>query len=65
MTTECPAVVQNGRYSVTEAAKALGCTRQTINAKVRDGILRCGYRRTNGRKFFLGSEIIRYWKSEM
>ena len=59
-----PNVSLNGRYSVTEASALLGIDRKTLRNHALEGRIRFGIRRTNGRKFFCGRELLRYWKSE-
>ena len=53
-----PKAALNSRYTIEEAAELLGI-------HVKQGLLRCGFRRNNRRKFFLGSEIIRFWKAQL
>lgn len=64
ITPEIPRVVLDGRYSTKEAAALLGIDRSTLNRHVRAEKIRFGIRRSNGRKFFYGRELLRYWKSE-
>jgi len=59
-----PAVAITGRYSVSEASKILGIDRKTLYRHTIDGIIKCGFRRANGRRFYTGSEIQRYWKAQ-
>lgn len=51
------------RYSTTEAAELLNVNRTTIARWVERGLLRCGYRRHNNRRFYEGAEIIRFINS--
>ncbi len=53
-----------GRYPIGEAAKKLGIHRDTLRARIKEGTVKCKYRR-NLRKVILGSEIIRFWESTM
>lgn len=62
MTSEEPKVTLNGRYSVREAGEILGVNRCTINRWIACGELMCGVRRTNGRRFIYGRELIRFWE---
>lgn len=63
MTTERPNVTLTGRYPIGEAAKKLGIHRETLRARIKDGTVKCKYRRNNLRKVILGSEIIKFWES--
>ena len=62
MTTTRPDVALTGRYPIGEAAKKLGIHRDTLRARIKDGSVKCKYRRNNLRKIILGSEIIRFWE---
>lgn len=63
MTSVCPNVHPDGRYPVGETCKLLTISRVTLAAYTKAGKIKCGYRRTNGRKFYLGQSIINLWKS--
>lgn len=65
MTTTKPNVDENGKYSIGETAKALEVSRQTVKRYADNGMLKCGIWRHNGRKFFYGSEIIRFWRASL
>ena len=65
MVSHEPKAVLNNRYTIEEAAELLGIHRNTLLRYVKLGLLRCGFRRNNRRKFFLGSEIIRFWKAQL
>lgn len=56
-------IAPTGQYTTTEACGILGVHRTTIYRYVRRGVLRCSYRRGNGRPFFKGSELIRFAKA--
>ena len=60
-----PKVNKEGRYSVDETCAALGISRSTLRRHTNKGVIRCGIRRSNTRKFYTGSEIVRYWKSQL
>lgn len=64
MTSIPPNVVLNAKYSIAEAADLLGVHRNTIRNLTNAKKLKCGTRRYTGRKFYLGSEIIRFWNAE-
>lgn len=58
-----PAVTATGRYSVGQTCSALGIHRNTLRNYTNSGLIKCGFRRESGRKFYLGSEILRFWKA--
>lgn len=63
MVTEEPKILDSGRFSATETAKLLGIHRDTLRKHTESKLIKFGIRRTNGRKFYLGAEIKRYWRS--
>lgn len=65
ITSEEPKVSQTGRYSVTETCGILNISRVTLYRLTNSRFIRCGYRRESGRKFYLGSEILRFWKAQL
>ncbi|WP_159522957.1 helix-turn-helix domain-containing protein [Sunxiuqinia indica] len=60
-----PEVAETGRYSVTETCKILGIHRKTLQRHTDEMAIKCGIRRSNGRKFYKGDEIKRYWKAQL
>ncbi|MBR0493699.1 MAG: helix-turn-helix domain-containing protein [Bacteroidales bacterium] len=58
-----PYVVMNSRYSIDETSRLLGIHRHTLRKYTNRGLIKCGFRRVNGRKFYLGSEILRFWRA--
>ncbi len=65
MTAEIPSVSNTGRYAPKQACMALGISLRTLQIHTKEGKIKCGRRRINGRPFYEGSEIIRYWKSTL
>ena len=63
MTQSLANVRTTGRYSTTEVAGLLGVNRATVARWVQRGLIRCGYRRHNHRRFYEGTEIIRFFNS--
>lgn len=59
-----PQVTDTGRYSVTETAKALNISRHTILNHTNAEFIHCEIRKSNGRKFYYGHEIKRYWRAK-
>lgn len=60
-----PAVAATGRYNITQAAEILGVNRATLRRYTNNGLIKCGFRRESARKFYLGSEILRFWKAQL
>ena len=63
-----PKVDLSGRYSINETCQALGIHRHTLRAYVKAGLIRPYYNRNVKEKVFprtrfLGSEILRFWRS--
>lgn len=65
ITPDEPKVAPTGRYSITDTCKMLGIHRNTLRLYTLAGKIKCGFRRHSGRKFYFGSEILRFWKAEM
>lgn len=63
MSAEEPHVSDCGRYSVKETCEVLGIHRNTLERYRKANVIKCGYRRVSNRKFYLGSEIKRAWRS--
>ena len=63
MTNIEPEVSDNGCYSATEVCTALNIHRNTLRNHTNDGTIRCGIRKANGRKFYTGIEIRKFWKA--
>lgn len=59
-----PKVSDTGRYSVTQTCAVLGIHRSTLSRYTEFGLIRCGFRRGNMRKFYKGSEILRFWRAQ-
>lgn len=60
-----PQVSMTGRYSSKEASMLLGIHRNTLRNYTDNGSIKCGFRRPTARRFYLGSEILRFWKSQL
>lgn len=62
-----PNVAPSGRYSTMETCRALGIHRDTLRTYTEvKKLIKCGVRKFGNRyvKFYLGSEILRFWKSQ-
>jgi len=64
MTSTEPIVAVTGRYSVKDASIILGIDRKTLWRHTTEGQIKSGFRRANRRRFYTGSEILRYWKAQ-
>ena len=60
-----PVVAADGRYSVSQTCTALGIHRNTLQRYTEQGLIKCGFRRESARKFYKGSEIVRFWKAQL
>ena len=60
-----PRVSENGRYSLREACELLGVHKTTMIRWVKEGKIRYGIRRSNYRKFYLGRELVRFWRAQL
>lgn len=65
ITTNEPKVNEGGRYSVMQACEALGIHRNTLRNYTEQGLIKCGFRRETGRKFYVGREIVRFWRAQL
>lgn len=57
---EMPEVKKTSRYTISQAAKALGVHRNTISGYCRQGLIRFNYR-LGSKKLIMGHELIRFW----
>ena len=63
-----PTVSPTGRYSTMETCRALGIHRDTLRTYTETKqLIKFGMRKLGNRyvKFYLGSEILRFWKSQV
>lgn len=63
MTNTEPEVADNGRYSLSETCKVLKLSIKTVLKYTDTGDLKHGIHKHNGRKFYKGSEIKKFWKA--
>lgn len=67
MTAIEPQVAPTGHYSTMETCRLLGIHRDTLRKYTETKkLIKCGLRKLDNRyvKFYLGSEILRFWKSQ-
>lgn len=65
MVNDEPKVSANGRYNITETCRKLGIHRNTLLKYTKLGVIKCGIRRSTAKRFYSGSEIVRFWKSQI
>lgn len=67
MVNEEPKVSPTARFSIGEAAEILGIHRNTLRRHTNVGPagIDCRHRKSNGRKFYTGSDIVKFWKASM
>lgn len=63
MTSLEPEVIDTGRYPSKVTAKILQIHPNTLLNHSKSGQIKCGISKANGRKFYTGSEIKRFWKA--
>lgn len=54
---------RTARYSATQVAELLGCTIRTIANYRLSGKLRARVNRMNGRYYYTGEELQRFWRA--
>lgn len=64
MTNTVPTIDPKARFELREAAAILDVGKASVLRWTSIGRLRCGIKKSNGRKFWTGAELIRFWKSE-
>lgn len=59
-----PDIPPTARLELREAAEALQVDKSTIQRWTNNGKLKYGIKKSNNRKYWLGSDLIKFWKSE-
>lgn len=62
MNFEEPKVSPKSRYDTNATCTLLGVSRKTLRKYTVAGLIKCGLRQCNGRKFYEGSDILKFWK---
>lgn len=62
MNTQEPAVTLTGRYNVKETCKALGISPNTLKKYTQSLAIRVNVRKSTGRKYYIGKDIIAFWR---
>lgn len=65
MNSNMPNVKPVNRYTIDETCELLGLHRNTLRRYTEQGKIKCGVRRCPMKKFYLGSEILRFWKAQL
>ena len=65
ITAEEPNVKATGRYTTTQTCELLSIHRNSLCKYTKMGLIKCGFRRATARKFYLGSEILRFWRAQL
>jgi len=65
MTQNVPNVIPSAHYELKAASEALGITRATLLRYTHNGSISAKTSMANGRKFWLGADILRLWNSCM
>lgn len=65
ITSEEPNVSTTGRYSIRQTCELLSIHRNSLCKYTNMGLIKCGFRKATARKFYLGSEILRFWRAQM
>ena len=63
MTPTEPTCSPTGRYTTNETCAILDISRATLWRLTKAQSIKFGVRKCNGRKFFIGSDIIRLWRA--
>jgi len=63
MTSREPHINPSDLYQLKEAAAILGVAQSTLHRYEKEGICKASIRRTNGRRVWKGSELIRCWRT--
>ncbi len=62
MTSEKAQIDINARYESRDVARLLGVSLSTVEEWTESGYLKCSIRKANGRRIWLGSDILSIWK---
>lgn len=67
MVIDEPKISPTARFSISEAAEILGVHRNTLRRHTNVGPtgIKCSHRKSNGRKFYTGLDIIKFWRASI
>lgn len=63
ITSDEPRVAPTGRYSINDTCRALGIHRNSLRRYTEEGLIKCGFHRCGRKKFYQGTEILRFWRA--
>lgn len=63
MTSSRPQVGDRDLLTATQACRVLGCSLSALRGYVRDGLIPFRVNKSNGRRLFVGRNIIALWRS--
>lgn len=61
MTHECPLISPTASYPIGKAAILLGISPRHLLRLAMEGTVKYTVNRANGKKYFSGKELLRYW----
>lgn len=64
MTNTIPDIPDAGRYSIKETCTLLKISRSLLYSHINDELITPGTRPINGRKYFTGAEIKRFYRKQ-
>lgn len=64
MTNTEPQVIDTGRYSHNQTCAILKISSKTLYRHSENGSIQFGLHPANGRRFYTGRDIKRYWKAQ-
>ena len=64
MVTEMPEVTPSSRYTVMETCRLLGIHKNSLRKYTLTGRIKAGTRMSTAKKFYLGSEILKFWQRQ-
>lgn len=64
MTENEPNVKPTSRYSIVQTCSLLGIHRNSLRKYTKMGKINAGIRKSTGRRFYLGSEILKFWNMQ-
>lgn len=65
MVTDVPVVSPTSRYTITETCLLLGVHRNTLRKYTETGKIKSGTRMGTAKRFYLGSEILKFWQRQI
>ena len=60
-----PQVIATAQYELRDTAKALEVSKSCIVKWTEKGVLRARRKKLNGRRVWLGADILRAWRAQM